>query len=492
MHHRAIAKLYALVILSAGLVALSFHGLGIRPLEQHIRQTHAATLTADLEHARWQFDAIVDQHHDIARQAASRTAIRTAQVAYLEGRLSQAELTAFATPKLVDAMHANAHVLGIYRFAPDGTPLLEIGRPPAVVAVEACARHAGPDVLTLPARRGAYGLVFLHCSPIDDPAFGRAGFDLITLGDHQVRAFLAANVRPYRVHALAVEGGQLVLGPTAEVTARLRRTLSERGDEATGSPVESGLEIASTVTRVPGLGLHAIVDHEAYFLPIETMFRRLVAVLAGVGLAIVVLALWAVRPLAVALLNEEELKRRTRTDGLTGLANRDHVTRRIERAWQQQAVGGRAFAVIMVDIDHFKSVNDSHGHAAGDAALRSVARLCRAVAREADCWARFGGEEFLAWLPNIDAPGAAKVAERLRHVVEVTAIELPAGGCVRLTVSAGVAASSDTTGTEDLVAAADAALYASKRGGRNRVTVHRPKGAQPRLYPARASAALGS
>ncbi|TVQ35534.1 MAG: GGDEF domain-containing protein [Geminicoccaceae bacterium] len=479
VHRCSIAKLYGLVVLSVCMVALSFYTLGLRPLERHIRATHEATLAADLEHARWQFDALIEQHHDIARQAASRTAIRNAQIAHLGGRLSAIELVAFATAKLADAVNANHHVLGVHRFAPDGTALLAVGRPPAVAAIEACARHLGQDVLTLPVRRGAHGLVFLYCSPIDDPMFGRVGFDVLTLSDLQVRAFLEANVRPHRLLAVAAERYGIVVAPTAEDAVALRRVLIERVDDVVGPHGDGAGEITRTGTAVPELGLYAVVEQQAFFQPIEAMFRRLAVVLAPVGLAILGLSLWAVRPLVVALLREEQLERRTRTDGLTGLANREHVTARIDRAWQRPAPAVPGFAVVLIDIDHFKRVNDVHGHAAGDAALRSMARLCRFVARESDCWARFGGEEFLAYLPATDALGAAKVAERLRHVVAATPIELPDGAVIGLTVSAGVACSRDAGTTDGLIAAADRALYASKRTGRNRVTIDRPSPAQP-------------
>ncbi len=124
----------------------------------------------------------------------------------------------------------------------------------------------------------------------------------------------------------------------------------------------------------------------------------------------------------------------------------------------------------MVDIDHFKTFNDTNGHAAGDLALQQVARLLRENVRPNDRVYRYGGEEFCVLLPETDATEAAQVAERVRRAVEGATIpggEHQPGG--RVTISVGVA---DTAlGHDDLVERADAALYGAKESGRNRVVV---------------------
>jgi diguanylate cyclase (GGDEF)-like protein len=159
---------------------------------------------------------------------------------------------------------------------------------------------------------------------------------------------------------------------------------------------------------------------------------------------------------------------RARTDELTGLPNR----RGFHHAMSLLA-GGDA-ALLIVDLDHFKQVNDTYGHVAGDGALRHIADLLRRVLRAPDLAARMGGEEFGLWLPEAPMAVALEVAERVRSTVEETPFFWE-GGDVRLTCSIGVAAVPETTSAvANLYPAADAALYRAKAGGRNRVEAAPP------------------
>ena len=159
---------------------------------------------------------------------------------------------------------------------------------------------------------------------------------------------------------------------------------------------------------------------------------------------------------------------RAQTDELTGLPNR----RALERAMQAGSKDG--CALLLVDLDHFKKLNDSFGHTAGDAALRHVARVLRAALREQDLAARVGGEEFACWLPNTPLHQAREVAERVRQSVGAARLYW-AGAELSIACSVGVASKPETVGqTANLYAAADAALYRAKEGGRNRVEVALP------------------
>jgi two-component system cell cycle response regulator len=166
----------------------------------------------------------------------------------------------------------------------------------------------------------------------------------------------------------------------------------------------------------------------------------------------------------------EELDLISRTDSLTGLHNRRHVEEYLTRLVSLARRNAEPIAVLIIDIDHFKSVNDGHGHDAGDVVLRQVAdRMVRSVRLE-DMVGRWGGEEFLVVLPNTPIQGAAELAERLRQVVAEEPCRLPDGGAIRVTISLGCAASViDDAGT--LVRSADAAMYQAKESGRNRVVV---------------------
>jgi two-component system cell cycle response regulator len=166
----------------------------------------------------------------------------------------------------------------------------------------------------------------------------------------------------------------------------------------------------------------------------------------------------------------EDLDRISRTDGLTGLRNRRHVEEYLAKLTSLARRNVEPIAVLVIDIDHFKSVNDDHGHDAGDAVLREVAGRLQDSVRLEDMVGRWGGEEFLVVLPNTADQGAAELAERLRQVVADTPCRLTDGDAVQVTISVGCAASLiDDAGR--LVRSADAAMYEAKQTGRNRVVV---------------------
>jgi two-component system cell cycle response regulator len=126
---------------------------------------------------------------------------------------------------------------------------------------------------------------------------------------------------------------------------------------------------------------------------------------------------------------------------------------------------------VLIDLDNFKSINDGSGHQAGDAVLQRVATILDSGARQVDLAARYGGEEFAILAPETDLLGATKLAERLRADLEAARIELPDGGELAVTASLGVAVKAELERPEQLVAAADEALYEAKRAGKNRVVV---------------------
>ena len=164
------------------------------------------------------------------------------------------------------------------------------------------------------------------------------------------------------------------------------------------------------------------------------------------------------------------------TDPLTGCVNRRGFEQELARELARAERGGGWVALVAVDVDHFKRVNDEAGHLMGDAVLREVGAVLRGTARAGDVVARTGGEEFLLVLPATDAAGAAAFGQR---VVEAFRAGRFGGEAARpVTVSVGVAAErvGDVAVAEDLKARADAALYAAKRGGRDRVVVWEPSG----------------
>jgi len=128
-------------------------------------------------------------------------------------------------------------------------------------------------------------------------------------------------------------------------------------------------------------------------------------------------------------------------------------------------------AALLLDLDHFKQINDRYGHPFGDELLKEFANAMRATVRESDLAARWGGEEFALVLPETNAEGGALLAERIREIVESRMVQAPDGTDVRITGSFGVASFPESEELGELLAAADSALYGAKRAGKNRVVI---------------------
>ncbi|HQU14389.1 MAG TPA: GGDEF domain-containing protein, partial [Thermodesulfobacteriota bacterium] len=158
------------------------------------------------------------------------------------------------------------------------------------------------------------------------------------------------------------------------------------------------------------------------------------------------------------------------TDGLTGLTNVRHFREQAQREHSRARRHNDPYSVLMMDIDHFKKVNDVYGHPVGDTVLREMAAIFREAVRATDLPARYGGEEFVVLLPRTRLPEAATVGERIREAVERKVFAAPSP-MIRCTVSVGIADYlPGTEGTEKtVIGRADQALYSAKRGGRNRV-----------------------
>ena len=185
---------------------------------------------------------------------------------------------------------------------------------------------------------------------------------------------------------------------------------------------------------------------------------------------------------------EQEVKERTKdleevnkkleliskTDELTGLPNRREMNENIANEMGRSARTHKPFCFIFIDIDHFKNINDTYGHACGDIILKSVAQTIRGLLRKYDVFARYGGEEFLTLLPETDLEGARVVAERFRRQIEKMTVRY-ADFTIKITITLGVAKFDERLGADRSIQMADKALYQGKEGGRNRVIVWRPE-----------------
>jgi diguanylate cyclase (GGDEF)-like protein len=179
--------------------------------------------------------------------------------------------------------------------------------------------------------------------------------------------------------------------------------------------------------------------------------------------ALMLVTLVLARPLLRAFRWTEEQASEARIDSLTGLANRRAIEEVLAAEISRAHRFAHQLAIVLLDLDRFKEINDSFGHGAGDVMLRAVSRLLTSLARQGDTVARWGGEEFVVVLPETDLDGARRFAERLRRTIEAHSV-----GEMRTSASCGVATMLPDDTVEALVGAADQALYQAKSNGRNR------------------------
>ena len=283
-----------------------------------------------------------------------------------------------------------------------------------------------------------------------------------------------------------------------------------------GNPVTyadfSGNQVLGTLRRVPSLDWAVVAEIPAEEAYAQVIQLRDVTALLVMGLLVVVgliaygLGLLIVRPLSrlttgaaevaagdlavdlpvgkgeVGYLTEvfngmvdrlregrQQMEELLVTDPLTGISNRRHLMERLKNETLRSRRSKKSFAILMADVDGFKNFNDTHGHIAGDEALKAVAEVLREGMREIDHVARYGGEEFLVMMPNTDIDGAVKAAERIRERLAERSVDVGKKS-VTVTMSTGVAEFPiDGDSPESLIISADEALYQAKHDGRDRV-----------------------
>jgi diguanylate cyclase (GGDEF)-like protein len=244
----------------------------------------------------------------------------------------------------------------------------------------------------------------------------------------------------------------------------------------------------------PTIGAHAVVltveDEDAYAdasgaPPILRDIRLGTEVIGTVALApreaphpkdielVSIVARELAGPLRIAALVEESQRLAT-TDPLTGLMNRRAFTAAAQREVERATRYKSPFAVLMLDVDRFKSINDSRGHSSGDAVLAAIGRLLGTLLRKLDFVGRWGGEEFTVALPSTDIEGAAIVAERIRAAIAAMAVKDARRDPIAVTASLGVATYREGDTVDTLVDRADRAMYVAKTSGRDRVSVAPP------------------
>jgi diguanylate cyclase (GGDEF)-like protein len=215
-------------------------------------------------------------------------------------------------------------------------------------------------------------------------------------------------------------------------------------------------------------------DRESLLLDLtETCIGVLVAITCTLSFFLLLLALLPVIMLQRSMMHQQ-LTAAARTDPKTGLLNATAWQREADAEITRALRSATPLALLLIDVDYFKRVNDNHGHLIGDEVLRALATELRQQVRESDVVGRFGGEEFTVLLPRIDTAGACRIAERLRR--SASGLTVPAARArIHVTVSIGVAAlGQHGTDLFELLAAADLALYRAKDAGRNQVQLYAP------------------
>jgi diguanylate cyclase (GGDEF)-like protein len=245
--------------------------------------------------------------------------------------------------------------------------------------------------------------------------------------------------------------------------------------------VNAGVVAVAAHLADPGAPLADVLwDRESLLLDLT---ETCVGILVAIGCALSFLLLPVALPPVIVLqrsLMHQQLAAAARTDPKTGLLNAAAWQREADAEVARALRSGTPLALLLVDVDHFKRVNDGYGHLIGDEVLRAVAAELRRQVRESDIVGRFGGEEFTVLLPRTDAAGACRIAERLRASASALAVcasgggpPLPGSSAISVTVSIGVAALGEQGGDLfELLAAADLALYRAKDAGRNRVWLY--------------------
>jgi len=243
------------------------------------------------------------------------------------------------------------------------------------------------------------------------------------------------------------------------------RDVSEQPEHARRRRYRSSSYLVFPLTGPAGVQAVVAVTDKADGRPFD---ERDLAILASLN-----------APASLAL-SREELRERTRdlahqatVDGLTSLFNRRYFETRLEQEIQRQRRQFDELSLLMVDLDDFKILNDSHGHLMGDRVLREVGDILRRAVRIFDVCARYGGEEFVILMPGANAATAFRIAERIRRQIEQHFVSgARAGGPISSTVSVGVASAQPATTRETLIAHADSALFQAKARGKNVVCVY--------------------
>ncbi|SEQ14777.1 diguanylate cyclase (GGDEF) domain-containing protein [Ectothiorhodospira magna] len=470
--HPNIHTIYLVVIISSALLTASFYWVGFKPLADRLREGHALEIAHGLQSTQWLVQGVLDRHFALAHQTASRSAIREKQVAYLEGQHTLEALQTFTAPKLEDALRANQELLGIHRKDPLGQDLVSVGVPLDPAMTLHCPQPGQTQLQMLgPASLGGL-TTLLYCSPIKHPEQGLAGWDILVMDAGALYRILEQPQRhDLRTMTFSItdHAGHILFWPQTLEHAHSWQVLLDylEQDKATEGFMISVISLARSNWQVV-----AVVDEQRFFAETNRQLMILLGVVGGMVLLVLVLTVLVLRPIIRALVRARELGREIQLDGMTGLYHHAYMQQLLSREIARVRRYGNAFSVLMFDLDHFKRINDTHGHPVGDQVLLQIADTVRQLARNSDLAARYGGEEFMLIMPQTHEDGALMMAQRLLEAVNGQPF-VTAAGPIPVTISIGVVTCPEggsPPSREQLIQEVDSALYTSKRTGRNRIT----------------------
>lgn len=468
-YRRVIGKIYIVVGLSCLLLTASLYLFGFKPLSDRLRIEHAYKITHFLDSGLSLLEGVLNKHRDLARQSASRTAIRDKQIAYLKGNISLDNLIAFSVPKLADAMNANQEIVGISRFAPDGELLFDVGLHVDEGMVAACGLPPPREIRILGPIQVGEARRLLYCSPIIDRDAGYVGADILIINDTAITGMIDVPQEDLGNFSI-VHQGRIIYWPRKLEDIDARNALEAHLEHG---QVDQRYVLDSRSVKGSDWQLYAVVNKDSFFSSINRQRLIMLSVVFVVTVFVFVLTVFALRPVIHALLREKQLFELSHRDGLTGLFNHSYMQELLDRELDRSRRYGRSFSVLMFDIDHFKRVNDTYGHQAGDEVLKYLGEVVLRAVRNTDMAARYGGEEFIVILPETGSEGALMLAEKLRSEVSQETVATGAGD-IAITISVGVV-TCGTCGNDiskhNIIYAVDKSMYMSKRAGRNRVTV---------------------
>jgi diguanylate cyclase (GGDEF)-like protein len=465
LHRQPLLAVYGVVgtgfvLLAAGFVAFGMLPMGVRLNAQIEREIEHFLHTSVL-----QLGIVLESHFDIANQMASRTAIRHKLLAYERGEVGLEELVRFSRPKLADGLLASESAHGVSRFDARGEKLIELGE-----AVDSAYYLSAPGELSAITARGPVTIAgvtrLLYYTPLKEVGYGIIGYDLIVMDDALVREIVDTGFGEAGTMFLVQDGKTLYRGAGESPRPRAAALSAFLA----GRALDDRYRIDWQRVEPAGWDLYLIVDMQVFRAPLvrDVLFLSLFVAAAAAG--VLLLTILSLRPALRAVTSHERLVHLAYTDGLTGLANHNHFLDRLEEELSRVVRHGKVLSLLFLDLDHFKLINDDHGHQCGDMVLEAVASILRSSIRRSDVPGRYGGEEFAVMLPETGADSAFVLAERIRQRVADREFDLN-GRIVQITISAGVATypGRGEMSARDLIDAADASLYAAKHAGRNRV-----------------------